>query len=65
MAEDFRSFAFIPDTETLLATTPKRYRHFKNLIVQRYLQKVKKKKKKSELQGAPCQNISTTIHSSF
>ena len=32
MAEYFRSFVFIPDIETILATTPKRYRHFKNLI---------------------------------
>ena len=32
MAEYFPSFIFIPDTETILATTPKMYRHFKNFI---------------------------------
>ena len=32
MAEYFRSFVFMPDIETILATTPKRYRHFENLI---------------------------------
>ena len=32
MAEYFRSFIFMPDIKTILATTPKRYRHFENLI---------------------------------
>ena len=32
MAEYFLSFVFIPNIETILATTPKRYRHFQNLI---------------------------------
>ena len=32
MAEYSRSFAFIPYIQTILATTPKRYRHFVNLI---------------------------------
>ena len=32
MAEYSRSFVFIPDIQTILATTPKRYRHFENLI---------------------------------
>ena len=32
MAEYFRSFVFIPDIETILVTTPKRYIHFENLI---------------------------------
>ena len=32
MVEYFRSFVFIPGIETILATTPKRYRHFENLI---------------------------------
>ena len=32
MAKYFRSFVVIPDIETILATTPKRYRHLENLI---------------------------------
>ena len=32
MAEYFRSFAFRPDIETILAATPKIYRHFENSI---------------------------------
>ena len=32
MAEYFRSFVFIPDIETILPTTPKRCRHFENLL---------------------------------
>ena len=32
MAKYFRSCVVIPDIETILATTPKRYRHLENLI---------------------------------
>ena len=32
MAKYFQSFVFIPDIETILATTLKRYRHFGNLM---------------------------------
>ena len=32
MADNFRSFIFVPDIEKILATTPRRYRHFENLI---------------------------------
>ena len=32
MADNFRSFIFVPDIEKILAATPRRYRHFENLI---------------------------------
>ena len=32
LVEYFMSFAQIPDNGTILATTPKRYRNFKNLF---------------------------------
>ena len=32
MVEYFRSFVFTPGIKTILATAPKRYRHFENLI---------------------------------
>ena len=33
MAEYFKAFVFIPDLEVILATTPDRFRQFKNLVV--------------------------------
>ena len=66
MAEYFGSFVFMPDLETILATTSNMYRHFENLIDITECSEIFKKNEKNENSRVQLsQDINATIHSSF